>query len=302
MPPRWPPSSASPRSLPADPRRLLGARPRRHRPQARLRAHRLHHDRDRRSCGAGGRLRRAGDARAPPCSTAPAWRRSGGASSAPSMRATSASPTSCPSPFPARALDAAALQRDRRGLPRSPPRHLRPRQSQRAGAARQRAPDGHRRDPAAADPRHDRAGGHRRRSRASARCGSARPASDQRHRLRPPAHAGRADGAGTGGDRVAGVHHSRPAGLAGQDERRRLRAADALLPLPARGERVGERGDGNQRASQDAQHAEPLPAEVRGRDAARKPIPPPSRSSRTASTRSPRRCASSSPRRPIRRS
>ena len=49
----------------------------------------------------------------------------------------------------------------------------------------------------------------------------------ERHRLRPRAHAGGTGRAGTGGDRVARIHHPRPARLAGDDERRRLRAADA---------------------------------------------------------------------------
>ena len=47
--------------LSAHPRSLLGAGPRRHRPQARLRAHRLHHHRERQFCSAGGRVRCAGE-------------------------------------------------------------------------------------------------------------------------------------------------------------------------------------------------------------------------------------------------
>ena len=87
-------------ALPAHPRRVLGARPRRQRSQARLRAHRLHHHGDRRSRGAGGRLRRARGAGRRHARPRAASRRSGGGSSARSMRATSASPTSSPSPSP----------------------------------------------------------------------------------------------------------------------------------------------------------------------------------------------------------
>ena len=139
-------------------------------------------------------------------------------------------------PVPARALDAGGAGGDRRGLPRPPPRDLRPRQPQRAGAARQRAPGRHRRHSAAADPRQDGAGGDR--------CGQEQPrgvvpadGGDRCRRLRSPAHARRAGGAGPGDHRIAGVDHSRPAGLAGDDERRRLRGAHAfpLSPLAGRG-------------------------------------------------------------------
>ena len=64
-----------------------------------------------------GCLRRTGRARAQPCSTAPASRRSGGASSAPSMRATSANPTSSRCRFRHGAVDQACAGRDRRELP-----------------------------------------------------------------------------------------------------------------------------------------------------------------------------------------
>ena len=56
-------------------------------------------------------------------------------------------------PVPPRPIDRATLRRDRRDLPRSPPADLRPRQSRRAGADRQRSPRRDRRDPAARDPR-----------------------------------------------------------------------------------------------------------------------------------------------------
>ena len=56
-------------------------------------------------------------------------------------------------PVPPRPVDDAALDGDRGGLPRPSPLHLRPRQSRRAGADRQRAPGRDRRDPAAPDPR-----------------------------------------------------------------------------------------------------------------------------------------------------
>ena len=110
-------------------------------------------------------------------------------------------------------------------------------------------------------------------------CGSAQPA-----RSTPPSTIARRMPAGLRGAGPAvieslEVHHSRAAGLAGDDERGRLRAADA----PA--SRSGRRA-----------------ANARTRSADSQPIPPPSRSSRTASTRSPRRCASSSPRPPTRRS
>ncbi len=107
---------------PPIPGRLLGARPGRHRPQARLRAHRLHHDGDRRSGGAGGGLRRARSAKAPPCSTAPASRPSAAASSAPSMRATQRQSYELPCRLPARALDAAALAEIAEAFHAPPPR------------------------------------------------------------------------------------------------------------------------------------------------------------------------------------
>ena len=157
-------------ALPADPRRVLGARPRRHAissattcaPSTPPRRPPI----PRRWRPPSPRSRR----RAAPCSTAPAWRRSGGASSAPSMRATSANPTSSPIPVPVARARCRRAGGDRRGLPRSPPRHLRPRQPQRAGAARQRAP--------------------RRRSARSRRCWSATgpaPAGTDAVKSQPPA-------------------------------------------------------------------------------------------------------------------
>ena len=162
--------------LPADPRRLLGARPGRHRPEARLRAHGLRHDRDRRSRA---RWRRP----------SPRWRREGAAmldraGVAPERRRFERSVDAryarqsyeLSVPVPPRALDAGGARRDRRGLPRPPPADLRPRQPQRAGAARQRSPRGDRRDPAADGPRHAGAGRHATPSSAGARSGSAKPA------------------------------------------------------------------------------------------------------------------------------
>ena len=100
----------------------------------------LHHDGDRRSGGAGGRLRRARGAGRRACSTEPASRRSGGGSSAPSTRAIERQSYELSVPVPARALDRrarcaeiAAAFHDRHRA------DLRPRQPRRAGAARQRA-------------------------------------------------------------------------------------------------------------------------------------------------------------------
>ncbi len=73
--------------LPADSGSLFGARARRHRLEARLRANAVHHGRRGRSRSPGGCLRRPRDAEERPCSIAPASRPRGGGSSAPSMRA-----------------------------------------------------------------------------------------------------------------------------------------------------------------------------------------------------------------------
>ena len=65
-------------------------------------------------------------------------------------------------------------------------------------------------------PIRDKTGGRRHQRRQSAAAGVVpRNRRGRRHDLRSRPHAGRAGGAGAGGDRVAGVDHSCPAGLAG---------------------------------------------------------------------------------------
>ena len=124
---------------------------------------------------------------------------------------------------------------NRGSLPRPPPHHLRPRQPQRAGAAGQRAPHRRRDDPAdcrSATSRRPRAPT---RSRARAACGSGRPARSSAtvlDRARMPA------GLAVPGPAVIESlesDHPRAPGLAGGDERRRLRAADALSLSPPAG-------------------------------------------------------------------
>ena len=226
----------------ADPRRLLGARPDRHRPQARLRAHRLRHHRERGPCEPRGGVRRVGErgrrhAR-------PGRHRA----RAPSLRALRGCALRAPVLRAVRAGAAARARcrhprRDRRGLPHPPSRHLRPRQPRRAGAARERAPHRHRRDRAPDGARPHRA------SRNGPDQGPARgmvPPIGRSHgqRLRPPAHASRARGARPRHHRIAGIDHSRAAPLAGQDDRRRLRGACALFslsPLAGRGDSSTQR-------------------------------------------------------------
>ena len=216
--------------LPADPRRLLGAGPHRHRPQARLRAHRLHHYSKRRPRGAGGRLRRAGDGG---CRHArPGGRRAGAAALRALRRCALRAPVlRAVHPRSFALTRSGSAGRDRRGVPRSTPRNLRPRQPQRARAARQRPTGRHRRDFAAAHPRQDGTGRHQRRQEQPRGVVPANRG-DRRRRLRSPAHAGRAGGARPGHYRVAGVDHPCSTGLAGHDERRRFRSPHALPLSP----------------------------------------------------------------------
>ena len=127
--------------------------------------------------------------------------------------------------------------RDRRQLSRPPSGDLRSRQPQRAGATGQHSPHRRRRHSAAADARQAGAGRHRPDQ------GPARGVVPRRGPASAIVYdrgrdAGRAHGAGTGSDRVAGVHHSRSAGVAGWDGRGWLRAADA----PAGSRRRGNEG------------------------------------------------------------
>ena len=212
--------------LPADPRRLLGARPDRHGPQARLRAHRLRHDRERRPREPRSRVRRAGERGRRHARPRRHRARSAAASSAPSTPATSASPTSCrcrcrrARSMPRILAEIAEAFHDRHRATYGHDNRGEPVQlvSVRLTAVGEIAPlmVRDRTAPAGTDADQEPARG-------------VVPPVGRGHgqRLRPPAHACRADGAGPRRHRIAGIDHSRPAGLAGQDDRRRLRGARA---------------------------------------------------------------------------
>ena len=180
-------------------------------------------------------------------------------------------------PVPPRALDAASARRDRRGLPRPPSRHLRPRQPRRAGAARQRAPRRHRRDRAAdwcaTAPRQPERDADQ---EPRARCGSAQTGRSRGHRLRP-----------RGACRPGSRRRARPI----------IESLESTILVPP-GWQARMTDDGFVVLARSSPCS---PLAGRGTARAQRPIPPPSRSSRTASTRSPRRCGSSSPRPPTRR-
>ena len=147
-----------PRHLPADSRRVLGARPGRQRPEARLRAHRLHHHRHSGCGGHRGRVRRAG---ARGHRHAGSRRRGAGA---PALRAQHRRQVRAAVLRAGRRRSRPGARRSRlarrgRGLPRSPQAHLRPRQPRRAGAARQPARDGDRRHSDADHPYRNRRDG-----------------------------------------------------------------------------------------------------------------------------------------------
>jgi N-methylhydantoinase A len=109
-----------------------------------------------------------------------------------------------------RAIDA----RYERSVPRSPSSHLRSRQPLRAGATRQRARQRDRRHPAARCARQNCASRHQRHQE---RAGAVVPRHRRHHGCgsRSRAHALGPHSNRPGRDRVAGVHHSCPAGLAG---------------------------------------------------------------------------------------
>ena len=219
-----------------------------------------------------------------------ALEREGAAHARPRRRGAGAPPLRAQRRCPLRAPVLRAVGAGRRRAcstrPRSPPwptpsttatADLRPRQPRRAGAARQRARHRDRRH-SAADHRHGT---------------GAAPAPTPSRSRRPVWFRGTGAVQATVYDRrrmPAGLLAPGPAVIEllestilvppawqARDGRQRLRASDATAQ--------------DRRAKQADERREP-PA----------PIPPPSRSSRTASTRSPRRCASSWPRPPIRRS
>ena len=264
--------------LSADPGRVLGARPGRHRPEARLRAHALHHHRDRRS---GRRRSRLRGARARGRRHARSRRRRARAAA---LRALGR----C-------ALRAAVLRagecRFRRARSTRPRSTRSPRASTTAigtpmatttAASRCRSSACALRR--SARSRRSRSATCRRRAgtdavKARRRSGSAKPARSRRRSTiasRMPA------GLAGAGPAVIEVARSRPslshpAGRLGW-------TSDGFVLLTSSRQMRGARLDRKQKDRRAA------------------PIPPPSRSSRTASTRSPRRCGWSWPRPPTRRS
>ena len=275
--------------LPADPRGVLGARPHRYRLEARLCPHAVHHGRGRRSGCPGGRLRRARSAGERRCSIAPASR--------PQRRRFE------------RSVDARYPRQSHElvGAGSAAPRSTRP-----------RSPRSRRRSTiATCTPMATTIAASRCRSSAFASPPSARSRRwRSATRWRRPERTRQVKAPGSGSAKPArSTPRSMTAGACRRDFEvpgpAVIESLESTILVPP-GWQAKMNEDGFVLLTRRPDFADLHPVYTRRRapwtatsDAKQRcktqraaPIPPPSRSSRTASTRSPRRCGSSSPRPP----